>query len=385
MMEEKKNEPNQPLPSANLPENHEHDVRHCLNCGAVLTGKYCSECGQKDQELHESFWHLMAHFAGDFIHFDSKFFRTLTPLLVKPGFLTAEYMRGKRVGYMKPVQLYIFISVVFFLVYFSFFNEKIMEVGNAKENPALLINDPKIKKDTAMIHKLKKLPPPIADKIIDSLNEASAKKMVDSALAKSDLSIVNETNVSDSSNLHLGWTVDDKLPSTVKAYKDSIDQLPKSQRPGFIRQAITIKAIEINERKEQEGVGSVFEALKENFMHNIPKLMFLMLPFFALILKFLYIRRKTYLVDHAIFTLHFHSFIFLLLLLLSVINLLTGFSLGIGYILLLVTIYLMIALRNVYRQSWIKTFFKVLFTYFLYSFSTALVVLIGLMISAASL
>src|SRR5215510_6945655 len=122
-MEEKKKEPTQPLPPANPPEKQEHEAKHCLNCGAVLTGKYCSECGQKDQDLHDSFWHLTGHFVGDIFHFDSKFFRTLTPLLIKPGFLTIEYMRGKRAGYMKPVQLYFFISVVFFLFYFSFFNE----------------------------------------------------------------------------------------------------------------------------------------------------------------------------------------------------------------------------------------------------------------------
>lgn len=120
-------------------------------------------------------------------------------------------------------------------------------------------------------------------------------------------------------------------------------------------------------------------------MHNIPKLMFLLLPFFALILKLLYVRKNVYLVDHAIFTLHFHSFLFLLLLLLAFINLIPGVHLGFLYFFLLMSIYLIFAMRKVYSQSWVKTISKVFATYFLYTLALTIVVVVGLMISAASL
>jgi len=77
--------------------------------------------------------------------------------------------------------------------------------------------------------------------------------------------------------------------------------------------------------------------------------------------------------------------IFLFILILLVINLLTGFSIGIGWIVLLVSIYFAIALKRVYKQSWLKTITKAFLTYFLYSLVMAFVMVIGIVISAASL
>ncbi len=359
--------------------------KHCLNCGALLTGSYCSACGQKDVELHESFWHLLAHFTGDFFHFDSKFFRTMIPLMVKPGFLTNEYIRGKRASYMKPVQLYIFVSVVFFLIYFSFFSTHLINPTDVHENPAALLSDSALKKDSLLIARLKAMPIPDAEQVIDSLNRLSVNSVLDSVLDQSE-SPISVRSGNQQPNV-VRFTVNDaeNLPKTVEAYKDSINKLPKDRRPGLIRQAIDIKTIEIDQRRREEGTASLLEALQENFMHNIPKLMFLLLPFFALILKLLYVRKNVYLVDHAIFTLHFHSFLFLLLLLLAFINLIPGVHLGFLYFFLLMSIYLIFAMRKVYSQSWVKTISKVFATYFLYTLALTIVVVVGLMISAASL
>ncbi|MFI5135013.1 MAG: DUF3667 domain-containing protein [Chitinophagales bacterium] len=361
--------------------------KHCLNCGAVLTGKYCSECGQRDQELHESIWHLIGHFAGDFFHFDSKFFRTLAPLLIKPGFLTNEHAKGKRANYMKPVQLYIFISVIFFLIYFSFVNDKLMKATSLNQDPAAMISDTSLRKDSALIQKLRMLKPAAAERIIDSLNLITVKNQVKNALNDSGDHSSPRISVGPKSDddFDIGWTIDKNMPASAEAYKDSIDKLPRDKRPGIFERAITLKAIDINNRRKEEGSASLLQALEENFTHNIPKLMFLLLPFFAMILKLLYVRKKIYLVDHAIFTLHFHSFIFLLLLLVMMVSLTTGFAIGLGYIFLLISIYFVIALKKVYKQSWVASFFKAFFTYFLYSLVLTFVVIIGLVVSAATL
>jgi hypothetical protein len=110
-----------------------YENKRCLNCGTILNGMYCSHCGQRDEHLHEPFWKLAGHFVGDLFHFDSKFSHTLFPLLIKPGFLTNEFMAGKRARYMKPVALYFFISVLFFLLFFMFSNpadEIVGGIGN---------------------------------------------------------------------------------------------------------------------------------------------------------------------------------------------------------------------------------------------------------------
>jgi len=62
---------------------------------------------------------MMVHAVADYFHFEHKFFGTIKPLVFKPGKLTVEYVAGKRASFLHPIKLYIFISIVFFIVIFS--------------------------------------------------------------------------------------------------------------------------------------------------------------------------------------------------------------------------------------------------------------------------
>ncbi|HEX3078836.1 MAG TPA: DUF3667 domain-containing protein, partial [Puia sp.] len=257
------------------------DGKRCLNCGAPLSGPYCAQCGQKDEHLHEPFWKLAGHFIGDLFHFDSKFIHTMVPLLFRPGFLTNEFISGRRKQYMQPVPLYIFLSAVFFILLF-------------------LVNNP-------------------AEKIISGMStgQPQVQQAMDSLKAEmqKDSTLNAEGNPADSildkaynpGNLHLSFNTKDSLPATVEAYHDSILKLPASDRPGWLRQFFDRKQIELQAKDSKE----VIKELVETATHNIPKLMFFLLPVFALVLKLVYVRRKIYLVDHGIFTLHYHSFVFI--------------------------------------------------------------------------
>ena len=86
----------------------------CLNCGAQTPKRFCSNCGQENIEPKETVWHFITHFINDIVHFDGKFFSTIKLLLFKPGFLTKEYVQGKRARYLDPVKMYLFTSFVFF-------------------------------------------------------------------------------------------------------------------------------------------------------------------------------------------------------------------------------------------------------------------------------
>jgi hypothetical protein len=86
---------------------------NCLNCGSEVTGKFCSSCGQENIDTHENFFHVVWHFITDYLHFDSKFFRSLASLFVKPGFLTRQYWDGKRLQYIHPLRLFFFITILF--------------------------------------------------------------------------------------------------------------------------------------------------------------------------------------------------------------------------------------------------------------------------------
>jgi hypothetical protein len=94
--------------------------KNCLNCDAVVERKFCSECGQENIDVRESFLGMVSHFFSDYFHFDSKFFRSVVPLIFKPGFLTKQYWEGKRAHYIHPLRLFFFITIIF-MISTSFF------------------------------------------------------------------------------------------------------------------------------------------------------------------------------------------------------------------------------------------------------------------------
>jgi len=53
---------------------------------------------------------------GNLVSFDSRVWRTLVPLLFRPGELTARYLAGQRVRFVPPVRLYVFVSILYFLL-----------------------------------------------------------------------------------------------------------------------------------------------------------------------------------------------------------------------------------------------------------------------------
>jgi hypothetical protein len=138
---------------------------NCLNCGAVVENKFCSNCGQENLELKENFFHLAGHVIGDFFHYDSKFFRSVIPLFTKPGFLTKEYWEGRRVHYIHPLRLFFFVTIIFMISTGYFYNRFGKKIQNeivyvspdtTKLNPSLSseekakkIEDQKIEEEKA--------------------------------------------------------------------------------------------------------------------------------------------------------------------------------------------------------------------------------------------
>jgi Protein of unknown function (DUF3667) len=90
-------------------------ARRCLNCGAVLTGRYCATCSQA-ADVHVPSTRELLHQALEGItHSDSRLWRTLYLLWFKPGRLTQEFVAGRRASYLPPFRLYLVLSILFFL------------------------------------------------------------------------------------------------------------------------------------------------------------------------------------------------------------------------------------------------------------------------------
>jgi hypothetical protein len=118
----------------------ERKERNCLT--SPLYGRYCHVCGQENLVPRETVWHLVEHFFSDITHFDGKFFSTVKYLLKRPGFLSTEYMIGRRASYLNPIRMYVFTSALFFIILFSIQPPgglvKVTETPGAADNEKLV-------------------------------------------------------------------------------------------------------------------------------------------------------------------------------------------------------------------------------------------------------
>lgn len=117
-------------------------THECKNCSTPVEGQFCHFCGQRYHDHKQSFGELANEFVSDFLHFDSRFFKTVLPLIFQPGKLTKSYNEGKQRSQFHPIRLYLFSSFVYFFLFFYFNNvEKTFETNESNRNPAAFIVD----------------------------------------------------------------------------------------------------------------------------------------------------------------------------------------------------------------------------------------------------
>ncbi|MCC5865224.1 MAG: DUF3667 domain-containing protein [Wenzhouxiangella sp.] len=89
----------------------------CVNCGAELTGPWCSQCGEQVRKPGDlSLKAYLAELLDALTNLEGRFWGSLRALLFKPGLLTSDYMAGKRVRWMRPLHLFLFINLIYFFV-----------------------------------------------------------------------------------------------------------------------------------------------------------------------------------------------------------------------------------------------------------------------------
>ncbi|MGY6553749.1 MAG: DUF3667 domain-containing protein [Wenzhouxiangella sp.] len=98
------------------PEQAHTPQRLCSNCGTPLSGSYCHRCGQPARSFIRAIPGLVGELASETLYYDSRMWRTLKHLLVQPGFLSQQYIEGKRARYTPPVRLYLVTSILAFLI-----------------------------------------------------------------------------------------------------------------------------------------------------------------------------------------------------------------------------------------------------------------------------
>ena len=99
------------------PVAHAHPAdKTCPNCEAVVSGHFCASCGQETHLHAASTREFLHEFIGHYVALEGKLWGTLKRLILRPGELTNEYMRGRRVRYVQPLRIYLTFSVIFFVL-----------------------------------------------------------------------------------------------------------------------------------------------------------------------------------------------------------------------------------------------------------------------------
>ncbi|HLP64773.1 DUF3667 domain-containing protein [Flavobacterium sp.] len=311
---------------------HKNPIRKdktCLNCNHVVDQRFCPNCGQENTDTRKTFYHLFVHFFEDLTHYENAFWKTIKNLLLKPASLTKEYLSGKRLSYLAPVRLYIFISFV------TFFMIAVLPDEDESDD-VIKINE---KKDEP-VKSEKNLSYNYADSIkkevkeeIQQQDSISTDTLSKEAMRIEELKKKGVLKPSEADSIKKLIQLGKKEETAKKNYSlfsseyESIAQLDsvRKSKPNEMNDVeywFEKKSIGLKEKYTEE---QLKEKFLESIKHNFPKTLFIYMPIFALVLWFFHDKKRWYYFDHGIFTLHYFSFLLLITLIMLLLD--TLFSL----------------------------------------------------------
>jgi len=324
------------------------EVITCKNCENTYEKgfQFCPHCGQKtDDEL--TLGVLFYNTISNYFSFDARFFKSYIPLMFKPGYLAKKFIEGKRLVYLHPAQMYLFISVVFFFL-FSFITRESTE----KFDKAL---KKEIDKTETVIDSIRN------GKLLDSLKTEQFLKPISENKIPVEIlkdnkeldSILQNKNKKEKVNASFNFNTK-KIDSLI-AINASDDEIFKvmglDDNSGTFKKKFYKQMLKFY--KQRNG-GSILQA----FYDSIPLAMFILLPIFALLLKLFYFNKGSF-SYHLVFTFYFFSFLFMVFSFIILADLITTLP---GYLISLVMFstyfYLLLAVKHFYKQGYFLSFIK---------------------------
>jgi hypothetical protein len=332
------------------------------------------------------------HLLDDIFSFDSRAARTILPLITRPAFLTNEYFAGRRVHYVPPLRLYLFISIIFFLSLNLNSNNTIFDenhrltannnvteylkeleqkkVSATDKHDELLIENinSDIAKYTQYQKALNNTNALLAAKVTEKIVELELKKVSKKGQLKStDEKELNET-IKQLTLINQGELK--VLPEEKVTFSNNADGTLTFD---FLSKENNDKLndfVKVLEKKATKAFNTDPSLLMKESLSKLPQLMFIVLPIFAALLKVMYLFSNRLYMEHLTVALHSHSFIFLSFLIVEITNflhdnldksspLLKGIFEYTGYAALLwIPIYLFLMQKRVYKQGTFFTFVK---------------------------
>ena len=322
----------------------------CKNCESSLepTFEFCPNCGQKTKE-ELTVGVLFYNTISNYFAVDARFFKSFIPLMIKPGYLANKFIQGKRLLYLHPAQLYLFISIIFFFLYSFKQKEQINAIGTA------MSIEEKVKQATDSISsEIEKDSVGKAKLIEEMKNNKEVMGLKDDDIKALD-SIIKNGNQKDNVRFSFGFD-EGKIDSllAIKAPKKEVyEAMGMTEDDGALKRRLYAQMLKIY--KNKGGISNVIRA----FYDTVPISMFFLLPIFAFILKLLFFRRGRF-AHHLVFTFYFFAYLFTVFSILIFISLLWDVIPGwVDFLIILSTfIYLFLAIKRFYGQGWFVSLFK---------------------------
>lgn len=357
------------LHETNLVDGSRKPPEVCLNCGTTLSGQYCGNCGQRARSRLISIWELLQEAFGDLFEIDSRLWRTLVPLAFRPGALTRDYLQGRRARFMPPFRTYLVLSLLFFLV--AFFDPR-QELGflfepeaEAPPEAAGTLAEPS-GDDELRDNVLKEL---VEEGVISA--EQARREVAEAVPADAAPEPVNEqaperkARDGDAFNVQIG---DDGAVTTSDCENMDVGNMPE-----WLATRLTPARLKAVCERIRADDGKAFVG---KLLDNVPASLFVLLPLMALILKLLYPLSKRYYVEHLLFVVHFHAFVFLILTLEILVTRLATTTrlpeavsgIAIFAVSVYIPVYLYKSMRRVYSQGHFFTsckFLVLMLSYFI--------------------
>jgi hypothetical protein len=341
----------------------------CPNCGVAVLGPYCPQCGQETTIALPSARTFLRDAAGRYVALDGRTWRTLFGLFFRPGFLTREYLAGRRRRYLRPGRLFLVLALAMFAVFRLVGNVPgiISEKGDgASGEPGLVIGaaDPSrakirvdIKGDRAAKDAAARSPKAGADAGIESPQPAGTDGAAGANGAATAKGAASKPDDDD--------------------FKVSVDDLDAP----FLQPLR--KRLEAFNRQSQE---QKTEQIYNGTLRYGPYALVAMLPVFALLMQLAYLgRSRRYptrpnrYAAHLVFGAHTHAFLFLAVLAFAAVPLAPVRA----ALALWIVIYLLVSMKNVYRGGWIGVVLRAIVIAFFYLvvFAFAMAGLVGVAIA----
>lgn len=363
--------------------------KHCLNCFSTLRAEdaYCSKCGQKVDNNKLALKDVSKEFFENYISLDSRFGRSLFPFVFKPGLLAKRFTEGKRISFANPFRLYILSSIFFFFCLNSYINHK--EVGantpifqisttqlasfeGLSQKSQFALNSKLSKSSIRKLNSLKKegfnkaylgLSEEEQTKVIQQLSTQELKQfhlLADTTLLKS---MTDHKVVEDEESELYGADIFLYQDSTQLSDEEVYQKVVEDHEISVFQELLFRRLIRITRADDQ--------LLRRYIIGNMSIAMFILIPLFALILKWFYRKQNNYFVAHLIHTLYLQSFAFFLFgFLFGLISLIPTLKQFMPFFLFILAlaffIHFVFSLKTVYEKRFKNSFFKGLLLIFAY-------------------